>query len=78
MGTDGGSTTLFAECKWINEKVDNGVLDTLIERSEVFHYIENHYYLFAKTGFTKRCVENAKEIPNVILVSFDEMIAQFI
>ena len=32
MGTD-KDTALFAECKWINEKVDLGVLETLAERS---------------------------------------------
>lgn len=78
MGTDGATVALFAECKWTNEKVDVGVLDILIERSQLFHYTENHYYLFAKTGFTAGCIEKAKAIPNMHLVSFDEMIARFI
>ena len=73
MGAD-KNTALFAECKWTNEKVDLGVLETLIERSEMFNYKQKHFYLFAKTGFTKGCIEKAAEMGNVTLVEFDEMI----
>ena len=30
------NTALFGECKWTNEKVDLGVLETLVKRSELF------------------------------------------
>ncbi len=73
MGAD-KNTALFAECKWTNEKVDLGVLETLIERSEMFNYKQKNFYLFAKTGFTKGCIEKANEMGNVTLVEFDEMI----
>ena len=73
MGTD-KNTALFAECKWINEKVDLGVLETLIERSEMFHYKQKHFYLFAKTGFTKGCIDKASEMGNVMLAEFGDMI----
>lgn len=73
MGTD-KNTALFAECKWTNEKVDVKVLETLIERSEMFNYKQKHFYLFAKTGFTKGCIEKATEMGNVTLVEFDEIV----
>lgn len=73
MGAD-KSLALFAECKWTNEKVDLDVLETLIERSELFHYKKKHFYLFAKTGFTKGCMDKANEMGNVSLVTYDEML----
>lgn len=72
MGTDKDSA-LFAECKWTNEKVDTGVLDTLINRSELFNFKEKHFYLFAKTGFTKGCIDKADNMGNVILLEYKEM-----
>lgn len=73
MGTDKESA-LFAECKWTNEKVDTGVLDTLIKRSELFNFKEKHFYLFAKTGFTKGCIDKANKISNVTLVSYENIL----
>lgn len=73
MGTDKDSA-LFAECKWTNEKVDLGVLETLVERSNLFNYKKKHFYLFAKTGFTKGCIDKAAEIGNVTLVEYADML----
>lgn len=73
MGTD-KDTALFAECKWTNEKVDLGVLETLAERSNLFQYKQRHFYLFAKTGFTKGCMDKAAEMGNVTLVEYAEML----
>ena len=73
MGTD-KDVALFAECKWTNEKVDLGVLETLVERSSLFNYKKKHFYLFAKTGFTKGCVDKAAEMGNVTLIEYDEML----
>ena len=74
MGANKDSA-LFAECKWTNEKVDLGVLEKLVERSELFNSYKNkHFYLFAKSGFTKGCIDKAKEIGNVTLVSYDEIV----
>ncbi len=67
-------TALFGECKWTNEKIDLGVLETLIRRSELFPYEKKHFYLFAKSGFTKGCIDMAKEMGNIVLVSYGEMI----
>ncbi len=67
------TTALFGECKWTNEKVDLGVLETLVKRSELFPYKYKHFYLFAKSGFTKGCADRAKEMGNVALVRYAEM-----
>ncbi len=67
-------TGLFAECKWTNEKVDLGVLEKLIERSSLFNYKKTHFYLFAKTGFTKGCIDKANEMGNVTLVIYEDML----
>jgi len=73
MGTDGANGALFCECKWTNEKVDVGVLDTLVDRSQLFHYKNVQLYLFAKSGFTKGCIEKAQELGNVMLITFDDV-----
>jgi len=73
MGTDGANGALFCECKWTNEKVDVGVLDTLVDRSQLFHYKNVQLYLFAKSGFTKGCIEKAQELSNVMLITFDDV-----
>lgn len=73
MGTD-KNTALFAECKWTNEKVDLGVLEALVERSNLFHYKQKYFYLFAKAGFTKGCMDKAAEMGNVTLVSYADMV----
>ncbi len=67
-------TALFGECKWTNEKIDLGVLETLLKRSELFRYEHRYFYLFAKSGFTKGCVDRAKEMGNVTLVRYEEML----
>ncbi|MEG1985156.1 MAG: ATP-binding protein, partial [Oscillospiraceae bacterium] len=73
MGTDKDSA-LFGECKWTNEKVDLGVLLKLVERSELFSYKKKQFYIFAKTGFTKGCMDRATEMDNVTLVTYEDML----
>ena len=73
MGADKDSI-LLGECKWTNEKVDLGVLETLAERSKMFKYPKKQIYLFAKTGFTKGCVDRAAETGNVVLVKYEDML----
>ena len=68
------NTALFGKCKWTNEKVDLGVLETLIKRSELFPYKNVHYYLFAKSGFTKGCTDRANEMRNVTLVVYKDIV----
>ena len=73
IGTDKNSA-LFGECKWTNEKVDLSVLETLVERSNLFNYKKTQFYLFAKTGFTKGCIDRAIEMGNVALVVYEDML----
>ena len=73
MGEQDKDTALFGECKWTNEKVDLGVLETLVKRSRLFSYTNVHYYLFSKSGFTKGCFDKAKDMGNVSLVDFAEI-----
>ena len=77
MGEQDKNTALFGECKWTNEKVDLGVLETLMERSNIFSYKTKYFYLFSKSGFTKGCTDKAKELGNVFLINYDGMIKFF-
>jgi len=76
MGTDSKDSALFGECKWTNEKVGVGILDTLAERSRLFKYKKIHLYLFSCSGFTNGCIEAAEKMGNVVLVTFDEILQQ--
>ena len=74
MGEQDNNSAVFAECKWRNENVDLDVLETLIERSDLFHYMKVQYFLFSKTGFTKGCMEKAQKTGNVTLVRYDDIV----
>ncbi len=73
VGTAGDSA-LFGECKWTNEKIGTGILETLVERSNLFTYTKKHFYLFAKNGFTKGCTDKSAEMDNVTLVAYADML----
>lgn len=75
MGEQDKNTALFGECKWTNEKVDVGVLETLQRRSRLFRYKKTRLFLFAKNGFTKGCVDLAKKSGNVELVTYHDILA---
>lgn len=75
MGTQDKDTALFAECKWTNEKVDSGVLETLVKRSKLFSFGKTHLYLFSKSGFTKGCIDEANKMGSVTLVSYADIVA---
>ncbi len=64
---------IFTECKWTNEKVNLKILNHLIEKSKIFNYKNNYYYLFAKSGFKKSIIEFAQNNQNVRLFSFEDM-----
>ncbi len=76
MGEQDKDTALFGECKWTNEKVDAGVLETLVRRSGMFHYSRVQLYLFAKNGFTKGCMEAASKMGNVSLVPYKRLLEE--
>lgn len=69
-------SALFGECKWTNEKVDLNVLETLVERSNLFDCSNKHFYLFAKTGFTQGCIDKAVKMGNVSLVKYEDMLKE--
>ena len=74
MGEQDKNSALFAECKWTNEKVDLGVLETLVQRSKLFAYQKVHLFLFSKSGFTKGCMDKAAELGNVSLVTYADIL----
>ena len=74
MGEQDKKTALFGECKWTNEKVDLGVLKTLVQRSRLFSYKKVQLYLFSKSGFTKGCLKRAEELGNVTLVTYADIL----
>ncbi|MDR2570758.1 MAG: ATP-binding protein [Oscillospiraceae bacterium] len=65
------SAAIFCECKWTNEKISETVIDKLIDKSNMFDYEENHYFLFSKSGFTKAVQGKTKD--NIHLICFDDM-----
>lgn len=78
MGEQDKNTALFGECKWTNENVDQTVLEMLIKRSKLFSYKNVQFYLFAKSGFTKGCREEAKRLGNVALVAYEDILKEMI
>lgn len=74
IGEQDKDTVLFGECKWQNEKTDIDVLNTLIHRSQLFHYTSATLYLFSKSGFTERCIKAAAKKGTVHLICYDNMV----
>lgn len=73
LGIDG--ELLAGECKWTTAPVDTGILETLQERA---HLITDRprrieLVLFAKSGFTKGCIESARKAGNVTLVGLEDL-----
>lgn len=68
-----GNTALFGECKWRNTAIDMEVIDTLMERSNLFCYTQKWFFVFSKSGFEPQVVEYAKSNPHLKLCSFDNM-----
>ena len=64
---------IFGECKWRNEPADVDILETLQERSGLFHYQKQSYMIFSKSGFTEKLKLREKEEENVRLISFEDM-----
>ena len=75
IGEQDKGTALFGECKWTNEKVDLSVLEKLVERSNLLSYKTKHFFLFAKSGFSKGCTDRAKELKNVSLVTYGDIVS---
>ena len=67
---ENGSEAIFGECKWRNEPADVDILETLQERSGLFHYQKQSYMIFSKSGFTEKLKLREQEEENVRLISF--------
>ena len=70
---ENGLEAIFGECKWRNELADVDILETLQERSGLFHYQKQSYMIFSKTGFTEKLKLREKEEENVRPISFEDM-----
>ena len=70
---ENGSEAIFGECKWRNEPADVDILETLQERSGLFHYQKQSYMIFSKSGFTEKLKLREQEEENVRLISFEDM-----
>ena len=77
VGEQDKTTALFGECKWKNEKVDLGVLETLIHRSHLFQHSKVYCFLFSKSGFTKGCIDRTNELGNVTLVEYADILRYY-
>ena len=77
LGEQDKTTALFGECKWTNERVDLGVLETLVHRSHLFQHSKVYCFLFSKSGFTKGCMERATELGNVTLVEYADILEYY-
>lgn len=62
---------LFGECKWRNEPVNENVLNRLMDKSSGFQCRNKYFYLFSKSGFTKKLIERSKENQKVVLVDLE-------
>ena len=65
-------TALFGSCFWNNPQVTDRELRKLITLSELFPQQCKHYYLFAKSGFSRACYDLANELQTVTLVNFSK------
>ena len=64
---------LFGECKFRNEKCGVGVFNQLVERSHLLKVENRYYYIFSKSGFTKKMIETAENRKDVTLVNLDDL-----
>jgi AAA+ ATPase superfamily predicted ATPase len=62
---------IFCECKWTNDKVSEGVIGALIDKSDMFGFDKKHYFLFSKNGYTPAAQNKAGEY--IHLIEFDDM-----
>lgn len=73
IADDAEGSAIFMECKWRNEPVGEDVLDTLVNRSEMFARTKREYIIFAKRGFTQGCVDAASRRGDTKLYTLEDM-----
>ena len=69
----GEDKMLFGEYKWRNGKVDACVIQTLLERGELFACPEKYYFVFSKSGFDAGTDSLAEQF-GVRRIAFEEML----
>jgi AAA+ ATPase superfamily predicted ATPase len=67
------SSAVFCECKFRNELLDIEALNALLFKGQRWNYNNKYYFLFSKSGFTKRLQNAAQKAENVRLISLNEM-----
>jgi AAA+ ATPase superfamily predicted ATPase len=62
---------VYGECKWTRDRVGEGVLDKLIERSELTRYGDagrpRYFLLYSRSGFTETVQRRAKADSRIVL-----------
>ena len=73
LGRD-GTSAIFCECKFRNTLFDKIEFEDLITASNCFPQVERkYYYLFSKSGFTKRVLDVASARTDVKLITPKEL-----
>ena len=65
---------VFCECKFRNVLFDKSEFEDLITASEIFSNVKNkYYYIFSKSGYTERVINEAEKAGNIKLLSIDDL-----
>lgn len=65
---------MFCECKFKNEPINMSVINSVIEKSNIFNASKKYYMFFSKSGFKKDVLEFNKNHDNVYLVSLNDIL----
>ena len=71
---------LLCECKWSTSAVGTDILGALDDLSQIPYlagYSKRHLCLFSRSGFTGACREAAKARDDVLLITLDDMFANW-
>ncbi|WP_408631310.1 DUF234 domain-containing protein [Marinisporobacter balticus] len=60
---------IIGECKWRNELLGMGVVNSLIEKGRILNYADKYYILFSKSGFTHEVIKFSQSNEKIILVN---------
>lgn len=74
VGADDENAVLFGECSWTDAPVDADAVNPLLSKTILFPLIRKVYYVFSKSGFTKKAIELSVQNPDLHLVAFNTMI----
>jgi hypothetical protein len=69
-----GDNAIFAECKWRDAEVGIDVYNDLKRKADIFNYQNVYFYIFAKSKFSSKLINMAREQGNVRLTALPEMV----